>query len=348
MLAASDALTAGPGGRFHLTYADGVADLDLPAVVARHEETGATLTVTVVRPELNFGVADLDASGMVRGFHEKPVADFSVNGGFMVASPDLLGELGAMSVLEREPFETLAQAGRLAAAPHAGFWACMDTPKDLAVLEDQWSKGALGAHLAADDRGGGPMSGRRTFVTAPPACSAARSYGCCWSAATTWSCSCVTSCAATHSRAAVSWPSATWCTATSSTARFLDRAIGEHEIDSVFHLAAQTIVGIARRSPVSTYETNVRGTWLLMEACRTHEVQRVVVAASDKGVRRQRRPPVHRGSPAQRDIALRRQQGRDRPHHPLLRAHVRRAGGDHALREPLRPGDLNPRGSFPR
>ncbi|MFT4035114.1 MAG: GDP-mannose 4,6-dehydratase [Patulibacter sp.] len=65
-------------------------------------------------------------------------------------------------------------------------------------------------------------------------------------------------------------------------AALLDRAIGEHEIDSVFHLAAQTIVGIARRSPVSTYETNVRGTWLLMEACRTHEVQRVVVAASDK------------------------------------------------------------------
>ena len=62
----------------------------------------------------------------------------------------------------------------------------------------------------------------------------------------------------------------------------LDRAIGEHEIDSVFHLAAQTIVGIARRSPVSTFEANIRGTWLLMEACRTHEVGRVVVAASDK------------------------------------------------------------------
>jgi CDP-glucose 4,6-dehydratase len=62
----------------------------------------------------------------------------------------------------------------------------------------------------------------------------------------------------------------------------LDRAIGEHEVDSVFHLAAQTIVGIARRSPVSTFEANVRGTWLLLDACRTHDVQRVVVAASDK------------------------------------------------------------------
>lgn len=142
VLAAADALTAGPGGRFHLTYADGVADLDLPAVVARHDETGATLTVTVVRPELNFGVADLDDAGMVRGFHEKPIADFSVNGGFMVASPALLEALDPMSVLEREPFESLARAGALAAAPHHGFWACMDTPKDLAVLEDQWSKGA--------------------------------------------------------------------------------------------------------------------------------------------------------------------------------------------------------------
>lgn len=62
----------------------------------------------------------------------------------------------------------------------------------------------------------------------------------------------------------------------------LDRAIGEHAVDSVFHLAAQTIVGIARRSPVGTFEANIRGTWLLMEACRTHEVGRVVVAASDK------------------------------------------------------------------
>lgn len=62
----------------------------------------------------------------------------------------------------------------------------------------------------------------------------------------------------------------------------LDRAIGEHEVDTVFHLAAQTIVGIARRSPVSTFEANIRGTWLLLEACRTHQVGRVVVAASDK------------------------------------------------------------------
>lgn len=61
-----------------------------------------------------------------------------------------------------------------------------------------------------------------------------------------------------------------------------ERAIGEYECDTVFHLAAQTIVGTANRSPVSTFEANIKGTWLLMDACRQHEVQRVVVAASDK------------------------------------------------------------------
>ncbi|WP_084269522.1 NAD-dependent epimerase/dehydratase family protein [Patulibacter minatonensis] len=62
----------------------------------------------------------------------------------------------------------------------------------------------------------------------------------------------------------------------------LERVIGEHECDTVFHLAAQTIVGTANRSPVPTFEANIRGTWLLMDACRTQDVRRVVVAASDK------------------------------------------------------------------
>jgi len=62
----------------------------------------------------------------------------------------------------------------------------------------------------------------------------------------------------------------------------MERVLSEHEIDTVFHLAAQTIVGIANGSPVSTFETNIRGTWLLLEACRLHGAERVVVASSDK------------------------------------------------------------------
>ncbi|HWF56518.1 MAG TPA: GDP-mannose 4,6-dehydratase [Solirubrobacteraceae bacterium] len=62
----------------------------------------------------------------------------------------------------------------------------------------------------------------------------------------------------------------------------IERALAEYEVDSVFHLAAQTLVPTANRSPLSTFEANVRGTWLLLEACRRNEAQRVIVASSDK------------------------------------------------------------------
>jgi CDP-glucose 4,6-dehydratase len=62
----------------------------------------------------------------------------------------------------------------------------------------------------------------------------------------------------------------------------LARALVEYEVDTVFHLAAQTLVGTANQAPLSTFETNIRGTWLLLEACRAHGVQRTVVASSDK------------------------------------------------------------------
>lgn len=62
----------------------------------------------------------------------------------------------------------------------------------------------------------------------------------------------------------------------------IERALAEYEIESVFHLAAQTIVGIANRAPLSTFEANIRGTWVLLEGCRRHGVGQVVVAASDK------------------------------------------------------------------
>jgi len=78
----------------------------------------------------------------------------------------------------------------------------------------------------------------------------------------------------------------------------LERSIGEHEVDTVFHLAAQTIVGTAQRSPLSTWETNVRGTYLLLEACRTVGVQRVVVASSDKAY------GAHDALPYREDFAL--------------------------------------------
>lgn len=78
----------------------------------------------------------------------------------------------------------------------------------------------------------------------------------------------------------------------------VDRTLGEYEVDTVFHLAAQTIVGTAQRSPLGTWEANVRGTYMVLEACRQHEVPRVVVAASDKAY------GAHQELPYREEMAL--------------------------------------------
>ncbi|HET8977633.1 MAG TPA: GDP-mannose 4,6-dehydratase [Solirubrobacteraceae bacterium] len=75
------------------------------------------------------------------------------------------------------------------------------------------------------------------------------------------------------------------------------RTLNEYDVESVFHLAAQTLVGTANRSPVSTFETNVRGTWLLLEACRAHGTRSVIVASSDKAYGRQTKLPYEECQP---------------------------------------------------
>ncbi|WP_406699033.1 NAD-dependent epimerase/dehydratase family protein [Singulisphaera sp. Ch08] len=80
----------------------------------------------------------------------------------------------------------------------------------------------------------------------------------------------------------------------------LERALGEHEINTVFHLAAQTIVGTANRNPVSTFESNIQGTWALLEACRrSPAVKQVVLASSDKAYGDQEQLPYDETTPLQ-------------------------------------------------
>jgi glucose-1-phosphate cytidylyltransferase len=126
---------------FFLTYADGLADIDLGGLVAHHRASEALATMTVVRPELPFGVAVLDED-RVAGFAEKPRAEQWVNGGFLVVEPAALEYLSEDAVLEREPFERLAADGALAAYRHVGYWRCLDTYKDAVVLEDEWESGS--------------------------------------------------------------------------------------------------------------------------------------------------------------------------------------------------------------
>jgi glucose-1-phosphate cytidylyltransferase len=128
-------------GPFCATYADGVADIDLGALLESHRTAGAKATVTVVRPTLQFGVADVSEDDRVRGFHEKPTLDRWINGGFFCFEPEVLGLLDEDSTLEREPLERLAGEGELHAYRHEGFWDCMDTYKDAVMLNDLWAAG---------------------------------------------------------------------------------------------------------------------------------------------------------------------------------------------------------------
>ncbi|HEY8303734.1 MAG TPA: sugar phosphate nucleotidyltransferase [Solirubrobacteraceae bacterium] len=130
------------GERFCATYADGLASVDFEEMLAFHDSHGRLATMTVVRPELQFGVTELDGEdGRVLGFHEKPRSEHWINGGFFCFQPGVLDYLDESSVLEREPLERLARAGELRAHRHEGFWECMDTYKDAVALNDLWASG---------------------------------------------------------------------------------------------------------------------------------------------------------------------------------------------------------------
>lgn len=127
--------------RFCATYSDGVADVDLRRTIEFHQGHGGLATMTVVRPELQFGVAEMDGEDRVLGFREKPRAEHWINGGFFVFEPGVFDYLTETSVLEREPLEELAGDGQLRAFRHTGFWDCMDTYKDAVMLNDLWHAG---------------------------------------------------------------------------------------------------------------------------------------------------------------------------------------------------------------
>jgi len=130
-----------PNETFHVTYADGVADIDLGRLRAHHEAHGALATMTVVQPELPFGITQIDGEGRIYGFQEKPRAEHWINGGFFCFEPGVLDYIGEESVLERQPLERLAADGQLRGFRHGGFWDCMDTYKDALLLNDLWTGG---------------------------------------------------------------------------------------------------------------------------------------------------------------------------------------------------------------
>ena len=129
---------------FMMTYGDGVADVDLRALVRFHEAHGKLATVTTVRPPARFGGLLFDGGGSVSQFTEKPQAGEGwINGGFFVLNRGVMRYIdGDATLWERDPMERLANDGQLMAYRHEGFWQPMDTLRERKMLEDLWGSGS--------------------------------------------------------------------------------------------------------------------------------------------------------------------------------------------------------------
>lgn len=130
------------GGTFMLTYGDGVADVDLSALLSFHRAHGRLATVTAVRPSARFGGMHING-GQVREFKEKPqTGEGWINGGFFIFEPAVFDYLKDDStILEQSPLERLAKDGQLMAYEHLGYWQCMDTIRDRDALQASWDSG---------------------------------------------------------------------------------------------------------------------------------------------------------------------------------------------------------------
>jgi glucose-1-phosphate cytidylyltransferase len=132
------------GDRCFATYGDGVSNIDVTKLLAFHVAHGKMVTVTAVRPPSRFG--ELEVEGVnVRTFVEKPQTSAGwINGGFFVFETRMIRELpdGEDLVLERDVLEKLANERQLAVYQHPGFWQCMDTYREMQLLNELWASGA--------------------------------------------------------------------------------------------------------------------------------------------------------------------------------------------------------------
>ncbi len=126
---------------FFCTYGDGVANIELKALLDFHRSHGKIATRTGLHPVSKFGVFQHGGDNLVTGFKEKPRMDDLVSGGFFVFKRKIFDYLNENSVLEQDPLERLAAEKQLAVYVHSGFWHSMDTYKDALALNEMWGEG---------------------------------------------------------------------------------------------------------------------------------------------------------------------------------------------------------------
>ena len=128
---------------FMMTYGDGVCDVNISDLVGFHKTHGKTATLTAVMLEQQKGVLDIGGDNAVHSFREKKTGDGApINAGYMVLNPDIFDYIdGDDTVFEKKPLETLAEKGELMSYMHKGFWQCMDTKREMDMLEKLYSTG---------------------------------------------------------------------------------------------------------------------------------------------------------------------------------------------------------------
>ena len=126
---------------FMMTYGDGVADVDIAALLKFHQIHGKCCTITATKPESRFGFLDLDGDNVL-AFREKSQNDVGyINSGYMVLEPDVFEYIQGNVMFEQEPMEQLTKSHQVVAYKHHGFWQCMDTLRDKKRLEKLWESG---------------------------------------------------------------------------------------------------------------------------------------------------------------------------------------------------------------
>ena len=128
---------------FMLTYGDGVSDVNIAKLVEFHKSQGKLATLTAVNIGQRFGILDIDNDNMITSFREKSEGDGGrINAGYMVLEPEIFDYIkGDETVFEKEPLETVAREGKLAAYKHDGYWQCMETKREKDKLEELWNSG---------------------------------------------------------------------------------------------------------------------------------------------------------------------------------------------------------------
>jgi CDP-glucose 4,6-dehydratase len=348
---------------FMVTYGDGVANVDVSALLAFHRRQGKLATLTAVRPPARFGGLEFDGHEVVK-FTEKPQAGEGwINGGYLVLEPGVLAYLrDDQSSLEADALQQLAADGQLAAYRHPDFWQCMDTLRDKELLERLWASGrapwktwdaplqppltkiandgksesTVRVHGRAEHNGehsdthtaARPCDDRLPLdaaaagnVRLAPAAQTHRRQRSFWidrpvfvtggtGLVGSWLVRRLIELQAHVVCLVRDWtPHSSFVrdglTAHTTVVRgvledqpLMERILNEYEIETVVHLAAQTIVGTANRNPVSTFRSNIEGTWSLLEACRrSPTVKQIVAASSDKAYGTQAQLPYDESTP---------------------------------------------------